>query len=309
MQGRSYIHRRTREDLSLAGSYYQKAIEADPNYALAYAGLAEVYANLGVRGYIPPIEGRRKLEEASRKALALDDNLAAAHVMMGNYYVSFAPYNFAEGDRELRRAIELSPSLAIAHLYLALSFLRQNRLDEGLNEMLKARELDPFSAIIARQVSLYYLLKRDYSQALQLLKQAGEMGPPFTASNEIGIYTQNKLYDEALALLDQEERERKADPILIYSRGMVYAAQGRRAEALKIARGLETLSSNSSQALWVAKIYSALNDKDQAFNWLERGLATGALGTFFTSDPTWDNLRGDARFVDVVRKMGIPNSK
>ena len=308
MQGRSYVHRRTREDLTMAGSYYQKAIEADQNYALAYAGLAEVYANLGVRGYIPPIEGRRKSEEAARKALALDDNLAAAHVMMGNYYVSFAPYNFAEGDRELKRAIELSPSLAIAHLYLALSFLRQNRLDEGLNEMLKAHELDPFSAIIARQVSLYYLLKRDYSRALQLLKQSSEMGPPFTASNEIGIYTQNKLYDEALAVLDQQERERKEDPILIYSRAMVYAAQGRRADALKIGKELERLSSNSSQALWIAKIYSVLNEKDQAFSWLERGLATGALGTFFTSDPTWDNLRSDARFPDLVRKMGIPQS-
>jgi serine/threonine-protein kinase len=308
MQGRSYVHRRTREDLTMAGSYYQKAIEADQNYALAYAGLAEVYANLGVRGYIPPIEGRRKSEEAARKALALDDNLAAAHVMMGNYYVSFAPYNFAEGDRELKRAIELSPSLAIAHLYLALSLLRQNRLDEGLNEMLKAHELDPFSAIIARQVSLYYLLKRDYARALQLLKQSSEMGPPFTASNEIGIYTQNKLYDEALAVLDQQERERKEDPILIYSRGVVYAAQGRKADALKIARELERLSSNSSQALWIAKIYSVLNEKDQTFSWLERGLATGALGTFFTSDPTWDNLRSDARFPDLLRKMGIPQS-
>lgn len=308
MQGQSYIHRRTREDLSLAGSYYQKAIEADQNYALAYAGLAEVYANLGTRAYIPPTEGRRKLEEAARKSVALDDNLAEAHVMMGNYYTAFAPYQFAEGDRELRRAIELKPSLAIAHLYLALSFLRQNRLDEGLNEMLKARELDPFSAIIARQVSLYYLLKRDYSRALQFLKQASEMGPPFTASNEIGIYTQNKLYDEALAVLDQEERERKEDPILIYSRGMVYAAQGRKADALKIASELERLSSNYSQAIWIAKIHSALNEKDQAFSWLERGLATGALGTFFASDPTWDNLRSDSRFADMTKKMGIPQS-
>jgi eukaryotic-like serine/threonine-protein kinase len=305
MQGQSYVHRRTREDLTMAGSYYQKAIEADQNYALAYAGLAEVYQNLGVRGYIPPIEGRRKSEEAARKALALDDNLAEAHVMMGNYYVGCAPYQFAEGDREITRAIELKPSLAIAHLYLALSFLRQNRLDEGLNEMLKARELDPFSAIIARQVSLYYLLKRDYSRALQLLKQASEMGPPFTASNEIGIYVQNKLYDEALAVLDQQDRERKEDPILIYSRGMVYAAQGRRADALKIAKELERLSSNSSEALWIAKIYSGLNEKDQAFSWLERGLATGALGTFFSSDPTWDNLRSDPRFADTTRKMGI----
>ncbi|MEP6637624.1 MAG: protein kinase, partial [Acidobacteriota bacterium] len=306
MQGRSFIHRRTREDLMTAGSYYQKAIEEDQNYALAYTGLAEVYGNLGVRGYIPPAEGREKLAEAARKAVALDDNLAEAHVMMGSYYTNFAPYNFADGDREFRRAIELSPSLAIAHLYQALSLFRQTRLDEGLNEMLKARELDPFSAIIARQVSLYYLLKREYPRALQILRQANELGPRFTTSNEIGIYVQNKLYDEALNALDTESRTRKDDPLLAYDRGMIYAAQGRRAEALKVIKDLEALSVNASQSLSIAKIYAALNEKDEVFNSLDRGLGKGMLGVFYPADPTWDNLRGDSRFPDLLRRLEIP---
>ncbi|HYX31176.1 MAG TPA: protein kinase [Pyrinomonadaceae bacterium] len=308
MQGRSYIHRRTREDLMFAGSYYQKAIEEDPNFALAYAGLAEVYGNLGVRGYIPPVEGRQKLDDAARKAVALDDNLADAHVMMGYYYMGYAPYDFANGDREIRRAIELSPSLAIAHLYLALSLLRQNRLDEGLNEMLKARELDPFSAIIARQVALYYQLKRDYSQALQILRQSNDLGPLFTTMNEVGIYIQNKMYDEALKALDNEGRTRKEDPILIYSRAMLYAAQGRRAEALAIVKELELLSANGSQAQWIAKIYAILNDKDQSFNWLERGLATGTPGAFYPAEPTWDPLRNDPRFNNLMRRIGVPTT-
>jgi serine/threonine-protein kinase len=308
MQGRSYIHRRTREDLMLAGSYYQKAIEQDPNYALAYTGLAEVYGNLGVRGYIPPIEGRQKLEEAARKAVALDDNLAEAHVMMGYYYMGYAPYDFANGDRELHRAIELSPSLAIAHLYLALSLLRQGRLDEGGNEMLKARDLDPFSAIIARQVALYYHFKRDYARALQVLRQSNELGPLFTTTNEVGIYIQNKLYDEALKGLDDESRTRKEDPLLIYSRAMVYAAQGRRAEAAAIAKELAAMSANASQAQWIAKIYAALNDKDQAFAWLDRGLDTGTLAVFYGAEPTWDPLRNDSRWRDLLRRIGIPQS-
>ena len=306
MQGRSFIHQRTREDLMMAGSYYQKAIEEDQHYALAYAGLAEVYGNMGVRGYIPPAEGRRKLEESARKAVTLDDNLAAAHVMMGSYYTSFAPYNFADGDREFRRAIELSPSLAIAHLYQALSFFRQNRLDEGLNEMLKARELDPFSAIIARQVSLYYLLKRDYARALQILRQANELGPRFTTPSEIGIYVQNKLYDEALNALDSESRTRREDPLLVYDRGMVYAAQGRRAEALKVIKDLEALSANASQSLSIAKIYAALNEKDEVFNSLDRGLGTGMLGIFYPADPTWDSIRDDPRFKVLLRRINIP---
>src|SRR5206468_540156 len=140
MQGRSYINRRTREDLLTAIRYCQKAIDEDRNYALAYAGLADAYGTLGVYGYIAPIEGRRQGEEAARKALALDENLAEAHVALGQVYVTFAPSNFPLGDRELRRAIELSPSLALAHAYLGTSLLRHGRLDESLQDYLRARE-------------------------------------------------------------------------------------------------------------------------------------------------------------------------
>jgi len=307
MQGRSYVHRRTREDLVLAGSYFQKAVEEDQNYSLAYAGLAEVYGNLGVRGYISPVEGRRKLGEAARKAVALDENLPEAHVMMGYYHVGYAPFDFASGDRELKRALQLSPSLAIAHLYLALSLLRQERLDDGLNEMLKARELDPFSTIIARQVALYYLLKRDYQRALQILRQSNESGPPFTTTTEIEIYIQNGLYDEALTALDKESRERKDDPILIFNRGMIYGAQGRQAEALKIVKELEQLNGGDlKQALWIAKLYAALHDKEEAVGWLERGLKTGAIAGFYRDEPVWDSVRDDQRFSMLLQRMGVP---
>jgi TolB-like protein len=309
MQGRAYVHRRTRADLMLAGSYYQKAVEEDQNYSLAYTGLAEVYGNLGVRGYISPVEGRRKLEEAARKAVALDENLPEAHVMMGYYYIGYAPYDFANGDRELQHALQLSPSLAIAHLYLAISLLRQRRLDEGLNEMLKARELDPFSTIIARQVPLYYLLKRDYQRALQILRQSNESGPPFTTTTEIEVYIQNGLYEEALMALDKESRERKDDPILIFNRGMVYAAQGRRVEALKIVKELEQLNgSDLKQALWIAKVYAALHDKEESFGWLERGLKTGSIAGFYRDEPVWDSVRDDPRFLMLLQRMGVPRS-
>jgi serine/threonine protein kinase/Tfp pilus assembly protein PilF len=309
MHGRSYVHRRTREDLVMAGSYYQKAIEEDQNYALAYSGLAEVYGNLGVRGYISPVEGRHKLEEAARKAVALDENLPDAHVMLGYFYMGYAPYDFVNGDRELKRALQLSPSLAIAHLYLALSLLRQGHLDEGLHEMLKARELDPFSTIIARQVALYYLLKRDYPRALIMLRQSNDSGPPFTTTTEIGIYVQNKLLDEALAALDKESRDRKDDPVLILHRGVVYAAQDRRDEALKMVKELEQLNGNDlSQAQWIAKIYAALHDKERALAWLERGLNTGAIGGFYRDEPVWDSVRDDTRFSMLLQRMGIPQS-
>jgi tetratricopeptide (TPR) repeat protein len=307
-QGRLYTNRRTREDLLAAIRYCEMAIEEDPNYALAYVGLSDAYLNLGFRGYIAPIEARRKGEENAVKALALDENLAEAHVMTGNAYTMFFPSNFSQADRELRRAIELSPSLALAHQYLGFSFLHQGRLDEGLAEFLKARELDPLSPIIARGVAAAYYLKRDHMRALELLRQTNELGPAFSAPFEIGMYVQNRLFNEALVELEKAERERKSDPLLISAKGMVYAAQAKRADAIQIIKELEQMSgTNQSQAAYIAGVYAALNETDLALTWLERGLATGALGFFYKDEPVWDPLRSDPRFRDLLRRMGIPS--
>jgi eukaryotic-like serine/threonine-protein kinase len=304
MQGRSSAQRRTREDLLTAIRYYERAIEEDRNYALAYAGFADAYANLGAYGYIAPIDGTRKTEKAALKAVALDENLAEAHAALALTNIAFAPSNFQLGDRELRRAIELSPSLALAHGYLGFSLVRQGRLDESLEEMLKARKLDPLSPIIARQAAMPYYLKRDYSQALELLRQANELGPAFTTTWEIQVYIQNQLLNETAAELERAERERKGDPILIFDTGMIYAAQGKRAEALQIIKDLEVISGASlSQAHLIAKIYATLNDKEMALSWLKRGLATGAIGPFYKDEPVWDPIRGDPRFEALVQKM------
>jgi tetratricopeptide (TPR) repeat protein len=301
MQGRVYAQRSTREDLLTAVNYCEKAIGEDPNYALAYAGLAEAYALLGVRGNIGHIEGRRKAEQSAHKALALDANLAEAHAQLGLIHTAFVPYNFAPGDRQLRRAIELSPSLALAHFYLGISLARQGRLDESIEELLKARALDPLSSIIARQVALPFYLKRDYARALDLVRQADELGPPLSVIWEIEAYIQNKLFDEALAALEKAKRERKSEPILIHNTGMVHAAQGKRAETLQIIKELEGMN----QAYYIAKIYATLDEKEPALTWLERSLAAGAIGGFYKDEPVWDAIRGDARFADLLRRMGI----
>jgi TolB-like protein/Flp pilus assembly protein TadD len=307
LQGRSYHQRNTREDLLTATRYYERAIDEDRNYALAYAGLADAYSTLGLFGYIAPTEGRRKAEEAACKALALDENLAESHTALGYANVAFAPYNFSQGDRELRRAIELSPSLALAHFYLGNSLVRQGRLDEALEEYLKARELDPLSSVIARQSAIPYYLKRDYARALDLLRQANDLGLPLSTTWEIGVYIQNRVFDEALAELEKAKRERKNDSILIFDTGMVYAAQGKRAEALQVVKEMEDMSGASlSQAHWIAKIYAALTEKELALSWLERGLAAGAIGTFYKDDPVWDPIRSDPRFEALVEKMFAP---
>ena len=309
MQGRSYMQRRTYEDQLTAIRYCERALAEDSNYALAYAGLADAYGTLGIYGYIAPIEGRRKEEETARKALAIDENLAEGHLALGHTQTSFSPSNFLLGERELQRAIELSPSEALAHFYLGVSFVRQGRMDEGLAEYLKARELDPLASNIARNVAAPYYLKRDYGRALELLREANELGPAFSTTWETGVYIQNRLFNETLAELEQAKRERKNDSILTSSTGMLYAARGDRAEALQIIKELEALSGASlSQAHWIAKIYAILNEKELALTWLDHGLAAGAIGPFLKDEPVWDTIRSDPRFTDLLRRIGLPQN-
>jgi tetratricopeptide (TPR) repeat protein len=186
--------------------------------------------------------------------------------------------------------------------------LRQGLLDEGLEEYSKARELDPLSPIIARAAATPYYLKRNFVRALELLRQANDLGPPFSITWEIGAYIQNGLFIEALAELEKAKRERKNDPILIYSTGMVYAAQGKRAEALPFIKELENMSGASlSQAHWIAKIYATLNEKELALDWLNRGLEAGEIGVFYKDEVVWDSIRNDPRFARLLGQMGIPS--
>ena len=309
MQGRAAAQRRTNADLLSSVSYYEKALQEDGKYALAYAGLADAYANLGYYGSIAPIEGRRKAEEAARKALELDDKLAEAHAALGLAYIGFAPSNFSIGDKELGHAIELSPNLAVAHYNLGLSFIRQGRLDEASAELMKARALDPLSSVIARAVVIPYYFKRDYGRAFELLRQANELGPALSATWEIGLFIRSGSIKEAFAEIEKAKDARRNDLLLIYSAGMAYAASGKQVEALQSIKELEAIAGSSlSTAHWIAKIYATLNDKENAFSWLERGLATGALGVFYKDEPVWDPIRDDPRFEELVGKMVVPET-
>jgi serine/threonine-protein kinase len=309
MQGRAAAQRRTNAELLASVSFFERALQEDGKYALAYAGLADAYANLGYYGSIAPIEGRRKAEEAARKALELDDKLAEAHVALGLVYIGFAPSNFSVGDRELRHAIELNPNLAVAHYNMGLSFIRQGRLDEAIVELRKARELDPLSSVIARAVAIPYYFKRDYKRAFELLREANELGPALSATWEIGLFIRSGSLNEAFAEIEKAKDARKNDPLFIYSTAMAYAASGKQAEALQSIKELEAISGASlSTAHWIAKIYATLNDKEMAFSWLERGLATGALGVFYKDEPVWDPIRDDPRFAALVGKMVVPET-
>src|SRR4030095_6203228 len=161
---------------------------------------------------------------------------------------------------------------------LGLSFIRQGRLDEALVELAKARGLDPISSIIARAVGIPHYFKRDYPRAFELLRQANELGPSLSATWEIGLYIKNGSLDEAFAEIEKAKAARKDDPLIVYSTGMAYAAAGKKPEAIQNITDLEaTAGASLSTAHWIAKIYATLNDKEQAFSWLDRGFDTRPL--------------------------------
>lgn len=305
--GWTYLQRRTRQDLFTAISYFEKTVEEESNYALAYAALTEAYVSLSIRGLIDPVEGRRKAEQAARRALSLDPNLAEAHVAIGETHVFFAPFDFAAGDRELRRALVLSPNLAIAHQVLGASLMEQGRFDEALEVWLKAREIDPLAPIVARLEAFTYFLKRDYPRSLELLRQSKELGPPFIIWAEGEIYIQNGKVDEMLAELEKVKLERKDDPLFIYNAGIIAAARGKQAEALQAIKELEQVSGASLyRAHMIAMLYATLNEKELALAWLERGLEAGSITIIYKDAPVWDPLRSDPRFIDIMRRIGIP---
>ena len=304
MQGRASMQRRTSADMLAAVHYYEEALQQDAKYALAYAGLSDAYANLGYYGAISPVDGRRKAEEAAGQALALDPSLAEAYAALGQAYVAFVPSDFARGEKALRYALELNPNLAVGRYSLGLSFIRQSRLDEALVELTKARELDPLSSIIARAAVIPYYFKRDYARAFELLRQANELGPPLSATWEIGLYIRAGKLDQALAEIEKAKATRKDDPLFVYSSWMAYAAVGKQAEAREVIQELEKMGgAGLSTGHWIAKIYATLNDKDAAVEWLERVLATGSIGVFYKDEPVWDSIRDDPRFALFVEKV------
>ncbi len=176
-------------------------------------------------------------------------------------------------------------------------------------ELRKARELDPLSSVIARAGAIPYYFKRDYKRAFELLRVANELGPPLSATWEIGLFIRSGSLNEAFAEIEKAKVARKDDALFIYSTGMAYAASGRKAEALQSIKELEAIAgANLSTAHWIAKVYATLNDKEMAFSWLDRGLATGALGVFYKDEPVWDPIRDDPRFAVLVEKMVVPET-
>lgn len=303
LKGR-YADQLTEEGFKKAIEYFNQAIEKDPNYALAYAGLAEAYWRAAAQS-LSPREAMPKAREAAVKALQIDETLAEAHTALA-IVLALYDYDFAGGEREFKRAIELNPGSAYVHQWYGWYLTSINRADEGLKEIKRAQELDPLSSVINWEVGLPFYVMRKYDQAIEQFKKAVEMDPGSFARTLLSwAYIQKGMYEEALKVVNDPESD---DSYLIAATGYVYALMGKRAEAQKSIQRLEMLAKQTYVSPNImAKIYIGLGEKQHAIEWLEKAYEIREDSvTWLNSEPSFDSVRSEPRFQDLVRRVGLP---
>jgi len=300
--------------------YFQKAIAKDPQYALAYTGVADSFAALGSSGYLSPKEAFRKAKEAAIKALELDPSLAEAHTAVG-FAKFFSDWNWSGAEDEFKQAIALNPNAAGAHAGYSFCLTVTGRLDEAVKEVELVRDLDPFSAVSNRVLGGTLYLARRYDDALSQFRRSLEMFPDqFGFYNDIAdVYEHKKMFAEAFAARQQALSMQK-DPT-VDALAEAYKRLGYRGWLLKKIQILEqappqTIQTGEQESrldmfkvLGIAYFYALLNDEPHAMTYLERTYDGGNPAVVWLQiDPHWDSIRSSPRFRDLVRRIGLPQS-
>src|SRR5213080_3407637 len=307
LKGRYFLNKRTPDGIAKAVEYFRQAIEIDPNYALAYAGLADGYDKVYWFIRLPPEEVMPKEREAATSALALDDSLAEAHVALATVYGN--GWDLSNAAREIERAIEISPGNAESHHNYAYCLVHLDSPDEGIAEIKRARELDPLNVVMNVDVGEVLLYARRYDEAIEALNHAiGMDANRANAHYDLAqAYEQKGMDGEAVEeylrneVLDGESQE----TIAALKAG--YAASGLRGfwlKKLEVAR--ERSKRSYTLSIIPARLYARLGDRDRAFDWLEKSYAEH-LPTLvdLKVDPMFDDLRSDPRYIDLLRRVGL----
>jgi TolB-like protein len=313
LKGRYFWNRRNTASLRRAGDYFQQAIDLDPNYALAYAGLADVHSILPIYAGTAPKDDVPKALAAARKAVELDSNLAEAHTSLGNALVSNAQLNLAEA--EFRRALELNPNYATAHQWLAECLFGQGRFPESLAENERAHELDPLSLIINASYASSLSGVGRYDDAVKQARKALDFDPDSIPAHEIlgQTYEDEGKLDQAITEYHRAN-EIEATPSNFAMLAYAYAKTGRGVETRKILDKLTTLSEQRYVGAYpLAIVHLALGEKDEALRLLEQSfgerdiLLQGLFGSI-KIDKRLDSLRNDPSFQKLVERFdaGIP---
>jgi serine/threonine protein kinase len=308
LQGRFHRLKQTREDLDVAERYFQFALEKDPNYALAYAGLGDLWLVRGDAGFQPPSETFPKGAAFLAKAMELDDSSADVHVSLANNK-NAVQWDWASGEKEFKRALELNPNLADAHFFYADMLLVLKRNAEWEPEMRRARELDPLNDFNESFYGWHLNYLHRYDEAIPIFQRLLSTGPN-KGSNYLGLwgaYYKKGMFDEALSAARNYfaaigERE---------FAGTLGTGRGEAAYRAAMKRVGEAMVAQSKRrhvpAIRIARMFAHAGDKDAAMLWLEKAYQAREsplirLAVFWD----WDDLRSDARFQDLLRRMNLP---
>ena len=293
-----------RTDLDKALESFQEAIKKDPSYAPAYAGVALCYNLLAL--FRPPKEVFPKARTAALKALEMDETSDDAHTALA-WIKTIFEWDWAGGERELQRALELNPKSVWAHRIYGGTLTMTGRSHEGIAEARQAQELDPLSLLMNGQLGFNYWLAHRYDEAIAQYKKTLELDRNAAPARLqlFWCYTTKGMYPEALAEYEKLPEPRGDQPHLAY----LYAASGRRQEALKLVKELTLLSEREYVGPINLVIAYARLDKDRAFEWLEKAYeGRSPFMAFMKVLPFFDALRSDPRFQDVLRRMNFPPS-
>jgi serine/threonine-protein kinase len=292
LQGEFYRHKGGRSNALLATDFFSKAIEKDPNYALAYASLSSNYSSYFFYSIAPPIEFAPKAKAAALRAVELDDSLPEAHVALGQ--------SGGDAEKEFLRAIELNPNYAEAHGSLCVFLRNEKRFDDAIAEGKKAQELDPLSAMVTSQLGSAYAYARRYDEAIEIFKRAHEIDPTlWVPLGWLGFpQTLKGQSDEAIATFRKAVELSDGSPNPKSHLAYALAKAGQRDEALKLVDELRREAEQEYvDSFNLAISYIALGDKDEAFVWLGRGVDQGSIDLAHLNGHPWlDDLRSDPRF-------------
>ncbi len=308
LKGRYYWNRRTPDDLLRSVEFFKQAIVADPQYALAYAGLADAYNVLGSLGYdvLPPSEVMPKAKEAALRGLQLDDQLAEAHAAMG--FVLRYEWDRQGAGREHERSVALNPNYATGRQWLASHYWTQGRFDEALTQLEAAEALDPLSPVISFNLGRHYYYTRDFARAIEHFRRSLALDSHFFLAGQLLAVSHLEIGDP-----DRAREQLRATPappgpflgILSYVRG----ATGDRAGALEVVQQLQRVAARRYvPAYALATAYGNLGMKDAAFEQLDRAATEhSSYLDYMNVEPTMDGLRGDPRFDAILRRINLPS--
>jgi TolB-like protein len=309
LKGRYYWKMRTEESMKKGAQYFQQAIELDPHYAPAYAGLSDTASRLGFWGYVPAEEGCGRGKTSASQALALDDSLAEVHAALA-FSVLHYDYHSALAERETRLAVELDPRSPYAAQVYALHLVATGRIDEGIFQAMRSTQLDPFSPIILWSASALLYHSRQFDRAIAQARKCLELAPTYPAPWwTIGLaLTQKRTHDTGIQELEKATEASGENQLLLGALGYCYAAAGQKGDAKRVLERFRELSGQRYvSAYWPAVIHGTLGESEEAFRLLEEAYREHSAWMLYVKVAAYfDSMRSDPRFDQLTRRMKFP---